>query len=268
MKLLPLTAKQQDILKLLYRYRFLNRIQMQQLMGHKDHKTINVWLKDLRAKQYVVWIYSTDFTEKTKPAIYYLGINGIRFLKTLNSYPIEELRKRYKEADRSEGFILRSMLLAGCCNDLRAKTSQSVRYAFEMQADYINPESGYHFLGELSPQLCFTKQQGIKTTTYLLEIFDTTLPRYRVRTRLKNYVDYLIGGDWQRATGKPLPIVLLVCPRVTDLIYAKRRTKKLLDDEWNTDGVRIRFTTIEQLQQQGVVGEIWEQLKMQLLIYY
>ena len=67
-----LTKKQQEILRLLYNFRFLNRIQIQALLKHKDPKTINLWLRDLRAKGYVEWIYSTHFAEKTKPAIYYL----------------------------------------------------------------------------------------------------------------------------------------------------------------------------------------------------
>lgn len=72
-----LTKRQQAILKLLYRFRFLNRIQIQAFLGHKDPKTINLWLRDLRAKGYVEWIYSTHFAEKTKPAIYYLTLNGV-----------------------------------------------------------------------------------------------------------------------------------------------------------------------------------------------
>ncbi len=78
-----LTKKQQEILRLLYSFRFLNRIQIQAFLCHKDPKTINLWLRDLRAKGYVEWIYSTHFAEKTKPAIYYLGLNGVRHLRTL-----------------------------------------------------------------------------------------------------------------------------------------------------------------------------------------
>jgi len=76
MKLPTITSRQQAILRLLYQYRFLSRIQIQALMNHKDYKTINVWLKDLREKEYVTWIYSTDFIEKTKPAIAIPNQNG------------------------------------------------------------------------------------------------------------------------------------------------------------------------------------------------
>ena len=65
MKLPKLTSRQQTKLKLLYQYRFLNRIQIQTLMGHKDYERINVWLSDLRDNHYVEWIYSTDFLEKS-----------------------------------------------------------------------------------------------------------------------------------------------------------------------------------------------------------
>ena len=101
-------------------------------MHHKDYKTINMWLRDLREKQYVERIYSDHFLERTKPAIYYLGINGVRHLKTLmwddNSvvYQPEELHKRYKERERTQTFIDRSILVADCCKALE-------EYAFCMK---------------------------------------------------------------------------------------------------------------------------------------
>ncbi|MCA9344861.1 replication-relaxation family protein [Candidatus Saccharibacteria bacterium] len=67
-----ITHKQTEILDLIYTHRFLNRIQIQAFLKHKDKKTINLWLKDLRQKDYINWIYNKHhFAEKTKPAIYY-----------------------------------------------------------------------------------------------------------------------------------------------------------------------------------------------------
>ena len=84
MKLLnipKISNKQKEILNLLYSHRFLTRKQIQSFLNHKDKKTINLWLKDLRNNEYVNWIYNKDdFAEKTKPAIYYLGLNGIHYL--------------------------------------------------------------------------------------------------------------------------------------------------------------------------------------------
>ena len=111
MKLPKITHKQQEIIELLYSYRFLNRVQIQTLLHHKSHKTVTQWLHDLREKQYIEWIYSTDFEKKSKPAIYYLAINGVRYLRSTGNYPLNEIHKRYYESGRSEGFISRSIVL-------------------------------------------------------------------------------------------------------------------------------------------------------------
>ena len=302
MKLPKITTKQQDIIELLYRYRFLNRIQIQKLMGHKDKRRVLSWLKDLRDKDYIEWIYSTDFIEKTKPAIYYIGINGIRYLKSIEwdnagtllpYYPLEEVRKRYKESSRNRPFIDRCLLVADCCIELKeannssdisdavaAKKLSKVQYTFVTEADYIDPDSNYHFLAEheaLRPNLCIVKEEAEKqkqedkdeaaTTNYLLEIFDSSLPRYRLRYRLKAYVTYLDENEWEGQ--EPQPIIMLVCPNLNDLIYAKRRIKKLLLDTYYEvedipEDIHIRFTTTEQLQRRGITAEIWEEGRLRV----
>lgn len=287
-----LTKKQQAILKLLYRFRFLNRIQIQAFLEHKDPKTINLWLRDLRAKGYVEWIYSTHFAEKTKPAIYYLALNGVRYLRKLittnedgetqPAYSPEELRKRYKEPTRSQTYIDRCVLVADCCLALeREDTANTVRgkelhYYYQTEADYLLEDSYYHFILEselIQPSLIFCQDKldkdGKEEATlesYLLEVFDLTLPRYRVKKRLENYIEFLDdeGNDWQEQTStEKLPVVLFVCPKTSDLIHAKRRTRTLLADIWERDDEdrpSIRFTTVDKLKQNGMLSKgTWEQ---------
>lgn len=289
MNLPRLTKKQQEILRLLYRLRFLNRIQIQAFLGHKDPKTINMWLRDLRAKDYIEWIYSTDFAEKTKPAIYYLKLNGVRYLRTLTmtnedgevlpAYPPEELRKRYKEPTRSQTFIDRCVLIADCAIALERENTENVtkgktlHYYYQTESDYLLERSYYHFVLDselIQPQLIFCQNRLDKVTveSYILEVFDPTLPRYRVKKRFGNYVEFLddVGDEWQEQTNtEQLPIILFVCPRISDLIYAKHRTRGLVADIWDWEDVNvkrplIRFTTIEKLKRSGILSkEIWEQ---------
>ncbi len=233
-------------------------------MGHKNRKTIAVWLSDLRDKHYAEWIYSTDFTEKTKPAIYYLGINGIRYLRSTGEYPVEEVRKRYKEASRSRTFIDRSLLIAGCCITANTQSIDGVMYETITRADYIDRRNPYHFLMEPGPHLVLKKHEnspaGTTTKHYVLEVFDATLPRYRLKHRLKVYEEYLEYDEWRQETkDKAPPIVLFVCPTVAELIYAKRQTRKLLEDVPDRKSLHIRFTTAGELKQRGVTGEIWEE---------
>ncbi len=274
MKLPKLTPRQQTILILLYRYRFLNRIQIQTLMGHKDYRRINAWLADLRENHYVEWIYSTDFLEKSKPGIYYLGLNGIRWLKEHQDHPIEEFRKRYREPSRSQGFVDQCVLVADCCTAMNAKSAansgkSSVHYLYATQADYLDPENDYHFLSEsdlIRPQLVLEKtvetKDEVTSNTRFIEIIETTMPRHRVRKRLKNYIGYLEDGYWQDETNEyeSNPIVMFVCPTLNDLIYCKRATKRLLEEKWDED-ITMWFTTAEKLKAHGMTGKIWEEVR-------
>jgi hypothetical protein len=257
-----------------------------------------MWLRDLRAKGYVEWIYSTHFAEKTKPAIYYLSLNGVRHLRTLTItnkdedggkmvvspyYPPEELRKRYKEQTRSQTFIDRCVLIADCVLALEEQDAaneakgKKLRYYYQTEADYLLERSYYHFVLEcelIQPHLIFCQdkigkddKEEATLESYILEVFDPTLPRYRMKKRLGDYVKFLDeeGGEWQDKTDtEQLPIVLFVCPRMSDLIYAKRRTRGLIAKawEWEDDDAerpRVRFTTVEKLKQSGLLGKgVWE----------
>lgn len=257
-----ITTKQQEILKLIYRYRFLNRTHIQALLEHKDKRRIISWLKDLRDKQYVDWHYNaTDFISKSQPAIYYLSLNGVRYLRDLGIYPSEELRKRYKEPARTKVFIGRCLLIADCCIALQSKSKGSLRYRFVLPADYANTNSSHHFLNELKPHLFFTKQQAEETTNYLLENFELTLPRYQLRKRLKDYVEYLVA-EWDENNG-PLPVALFVCATTADLIYVKRRVKNMLQEDWGDENLHLRVTTLDKIKASSIISQIWEEISVE-----
>jgi hypothetical protein len=137
------------------------------------------------------------FAEKTKPAIYYIGINGVRYLKTVDEYTPEEVRKRYRESSRSQTYINRCILLADCCITLEKKRTKTTRYYYETEAEYLE-DNYYHFISEselIHPHLCFSEEEykgagdPVTIDSYLLKIFDVTLPRYRMKKRLSNYVE-------------------------------------------------------------------------------
>jgi hypothetical protein len=128
----------------------------------------------------------------------------------------------------------------------------------------MNPDSDHAFLAELQPQLCFIKETPKNKTVYLVEIFDSTAPRYMVKKRLNDYIEYLADCSWESETGddKP-PVVLIVCPTIAELAYAKRRTRKLLADIWDDEtpeDIQLRFATIAKVRSEGVTGIIWEEV--------
>lgn len=251
----PITQKQHEIIQLLYRYRFLNRTQIQQLLGHKDKRRIISWLKDLREKLYIDWHYdATNFMTKSRPAVYFLSLNAIRLLNTQETSRRGELRKRYNETSRTQMFVDKCLLIADCCIALRGSSNNHSAYTWVLRSDYADPASNYNFLTGLKPQLFFTKHRGESSTNYILESFEQTLPRYQMRKRIIDLVSY-IAEDWDEYNGPP-PIALLICATKADFMYAKRRIELLLEE--NT--VYIRLTTLDKICASGIASMIWEEI--------
>jgi hypothetical protein len=264
----PITNKQAEIVTLLYRHRYLSREHIQQLIHHKLKTRSVSWLTDLKEKGYVERIYNEhDFVGKTKPAVYYLGLNGIRYLRSIGDRPDGELRKRYAESKRKQSFIDHCLLLADCCLNVESASDSETTFSYLLPADYADPDNDYNFLEELKPNACFIKQRSGEGAAYLLEVFSTTLPRYSLKKKVKDYVSFLDEEIWQGETGNNNPpIVQLAFYKKADLIYAKSRAKFELSELYGDEvpeEVKLRFTTVDKIREQGLTAKIWEKLKVE-----
>lgn len=259
MTLPKISNKQQQILSLIYRFRFLNRIQIQSLLNHKDYKTINLWLKDLNQKEYLGKIYSTKFIENTKPAIYYIALNGIRYLKSLG-YPASQLKKLYIEKDRTNNFIELSQFIADIYLDLLKSSNTGFQVA--TASELADPTSLCYFLNNLQPNLVFTKETTAKkkslTKYYIVQIFEPKFPIYSIRKRIKEYFDFYFANEWENNMSADFPTLFFICPDLSKLIYIKRFTKKLLG-EYDDIDLNVLFAEKQEVIVNGFTGKIWEQ---------
>jgi len=95
----------------------------------------------------------------------------------------------------------------------------------------------------------------------LLTIFDETLPRYRLRKRIRDFQEFYYSNDWENITNTPFPTLLFVFQTKEQMIYAKRYTKTLFDDD-KPDDLSINFAVSSDVQTNGsVTGEIWEEVE-------
>lgn len=229
------------------------------MLRHKDKRRVSAWLKTLRENQLLDWFYEpTNPTAASKPAVYFLGKNGIRYLKRLG-YPYRQLRNRQADAARRPDFIARCLLLADCCMHLESRIKDGIPYRYALEADYTAAGS-YCRIAEnerIHPGLVFTKnrQPDGLSQTYYLELFDDSAPRYMIKKKAKDYIGYLAEH-----TTKP-PIVLLAFASIADLAYAKRYIRKQTDELWD-DALqeRIRVSTIDKLRTKGLTAVIWEDI--------
>lgn len=248
-----ITDKQQDILKLLYRFRFLKRSQIQQLLNHKDYKTINLWLKDLIKKEY---IQKRDIKSKYKLA-YHLAPSGISYLKNVLKYESGLMQKYYREQDRSLSFITTNLLVADIYLDLKTGNCQKVKFKVYVKSDY--PDHEYSdLLLSLKPHAHITQTILDQEKEYFIEAISYQ-PKERLRQRIKNYLYFFQGMEWQEETERDFPTILIICPSEELLDYIKNYTKRKL---YQFDEIHpiMQLTTIEQINQAGITGDIWNSI--------
>jgi len=259
-----ITNKQQEILTLIPRFRFLDRTHIQSFLKHKDKQLINRWLKNLRKNGYVQRIYDDTIVGKNRrAAIFYLDNNGVGFVKALKIYDRSFIHKLYWDKDRSDTFIEHSLFTATICCELEKKENDTLHYKYTTESDFCSSTNPFHFLknSKLPIDLYFKKEKGRKIKHFLLTFFDETLPRYRLRKRIRDFQEFYYSNDWENITKTPFPTLLFVFQTKEQMIYAKRYTKTLLDDD-KTDDLSINFAVANDLQAEGgITGEVWEEVE-------
>ena len=223
-----ITPKQLEILLLLYRFRFLNRIQIQKLLNHKNANRINPWLKDLTEKELIGRIYSKRIGENIKPAIYYLAVKSRHILKDQKECIEPMLKHVYREQSRLATFRSHCMLVADTYFYFQALIKgEQKTLDFQTKVEYANQD---FLLKPLPDAFIAIKAPRKKTKRYFLEIFDEGVPRFAIRYRIKQYIEYFDDDDWQNNTNYPNPKILLICPNELTQRFIQRFINKALED--------------------------------------
>ncbi len=107
------TKKEKLIQTLLYVFRFLNSKQIQEFLGHKDHRRINSWLKDLEEKGYIVRDFKPIYGTLTKPTVCYLTALGRGYIRNHYTYHFPKYLKRIsRDSKVSKAFRIRCQIIA------------------------------------------------------------------------------------------------------------------------------------------------------------
>jgi hypothetical protein len=256
-KLPTITKKQESIISLIFRFRFLDRIQIQKILKHKDYKTINDWLKDLTEKEYTCRIYDPRHAGNTKPAIYFIAKNGIAYIKFQNGGDAKIVQKLYREKTRSKSFIEACQLLADIYLDLTNRANDQASFEISVRSDFSAHAMG-DLLSEISPHAFIEQRANNQTKQYFLETF-INQPAELLRMRIKKYISYYQASEWEAETHMPFPTILFVCPDEKIFAYVRRYTKTkiaMLDEP----DLNIQITENDKVKEFGITGDIWKQI--------
>lgn len=198
-----------DIIILIYRYRFLNRNQIQTLLNHKNFSKINIWLSELTEKKYIKRYYSQTFA--SSPAVYSLGSKGRKYLREHSQeykIKISLLDRIWYEHNNSNQFRNRCMLLATIYLSLLSltqKTGATLRLYTEVDL------YGMKNLPRKIPEAFFsiTEKTGTSKRFFLVMFNPYQIEKDLVR-RVSMYFSYYRRGIWQNNNPHPFPEIILL----------------------------------------------------------
>lgn len=259
-----LTKKQQTILTLILTFRFINSKQIQQFLGHKDHRRVNAWLKDLMEKQYVNRDYMPIFGTLTKPAIYSLATLGRQYIREIfNPWDTTYLKRLRDDTKRSKAFKIKCQLIADCYlilftgkeKELIGSIYQILTEGVELKANtlqFFTPafysELAYDFplLLHLKPDAYVYKRtkKGIDHTC--IYVIDAYVPRLTLQYMLKNIFKILDQESWEKEDVLSLQLYI-ICPSNMVIVYLRRLLKSFLDRYYGSTPLLFHFATRNQL---------------------
>jgi len=221
----PPTPRQLDILILLYRFRFLNRIHIQQFLGHKNHSLIRIWLNDLATNGYVTQHYVRQIT--SAPTTYELTDTGRTYLKG-------QLKKKLaRQTKYTDALKSHSLAVADTYFSLLEQAERSgATLHFSTTADLAGIP---HLPKPLPDAYIAIEQANGETARYFLEVLEDA-PSRILRAKVSRYFAYFESEEWQDHTERAFPTVLLICPnerlRRHLMHYAKSKAE---------EGSKLRF---------------------------
>ena len=225
-----LKNRQIDILILLYRFRFLNRNQIQTFLNHKQFNRVIVWLNDLTEKKYLRRYYFQKFAPIS--SVYSLGITSRKYLKDnqdLKVIQIPLLDRVWREHQYTMKFRKHCMFSADICLSLSSLVKKTkAKLHFYTKTDL----AGMQYLIHPEPDAYFAiEEKNGLAKRYFLEIVDDLPPRMVLRRRIKQYFYYFRKKYWQDHTSHSFPEIIIVCPDNSSKNYLKNFIGKMLNEK-------------------------------------
>ncbi len=251
------TPKQLQILLFLYRFRFLNRIQIQQFLNHKSPRRVNTWLKDLTTRNIIGRKYSTKLLANTKPAIYHLSTKSRKILLEQPDINEKLLKRVYREKTRSDKLIDHCLLVADIYFLLDKQSQDNkAKLHFYTKTDLVT----HYYLPYKRPD-AYIAIEDKDTQRYFLEIIDEGTPRFMIRSKINQYIDYADNKNWEKNTSHPFPSILIVCPTEDVYNFLLKHIAQVLEEEIETE-IDFYLTTKDIIKSTNIKTDIWQKIEV------
>lgn len=251
----------EQILILIYKFRILNRPQIQRLMNHKHHHTIMTWLNFLVDNKYLKKYIDSKY--KIESAYFSLGTQARKyFLKTPEikdiNYP--KLDRVWKEGSYSESFKKHCIFLGDIYISLldlvKAVDEGKGKLHYFSNVDLQGVE---HMIYPLPDAYFAIEDKDGEIKRYFLDIFYDYTRWNDMEKRVRQYLSYYNKQTWQMYMKHDFPRVILVCPKPVSKNNLEEYIQKINKEK----GKKVAFylSTKDEIKYKGLNSETLHEVK-------
>lgn len=247
-----LKDRQLEILMLLYRFRFLNRIQIQKLLNHKNHTLVIHWLNELVKTKHIVSEFKRQLGNV--PSVYFLGTNGRKELMKKSDIKHKLLKRVYQEKKASSSFKNHCMAVADIYLSLLTLVKKNnAKLSFYTTVDLTDMK----YLVLPHPDVFFSIQQKELTKRYFLDVFNLQASEKWLYKRVKQYFKYYEEQYWQDHNKNQFPEIIFVCFDEKTKKNLIKNIKKGLEEEEN---LLFSLVMVEEIKKKGISKQTLERV--------
>lgn len=180
-----LTAQQQRILKLLFKFRFVSAPLLGQVMGIHRISVYEV-LEFLVSKELVVKVYDESYRIDRKQAYYYLNKTGVSTVRKLLDVKESVVNALYKNANASDDYIQHCMLVMKIYATLRATLPKDTQLFTKTEINRFKQ------FPKNRPDLYVRTPNGKEA----IVVVPTDNPAYIIRKRLDEIITHSEDESW------------------------------------------------------------------------
>lgn len=238
-----------DIQNYLYRFRYLNRPQIQTLLNHKYFHRVIVWLNEMTEKRYIARDFNRKFAGE--PAIYCLDTKSRKIMLGRDGIKNSLLKKAYYDKTRSRRFKNHNLLVVHIYLSLTELVKKTkAKLSFYTKTDLYKTKN----LILPIPDAYFAIEEANKTIKrYFLDIFDPLVNPKWPHKRVMQYFSYYDSEYWQNSTDKSFPEIIMVCPDEDYKKDLEKFIKKMY--ERNQTDLSFYLSTWEEIKIKGMRRE-------------
>lgn len=253
----PLKIQQNQILTLLYKFRYITVNQLLKYFHHKDPHRIRVWLNDLKKRKCIAVI--KDDTDPTKPHVYCLDTKAKYELLKNEDCDKKFLNRLYKEKGCKEKFRNHLLFLVVIYLFFLSQLKKGSTLHFLTQQDL----TGYDFFPEKILDVYIAVETKEGTDKYFLELFDDYRNKQSpgsIRFATRKYIEYCANGKWEANTNNsPFPTILYVFPNERRRYFAHHYCHAKLNKTF--EDISLFSTTQDMIRFSKSGQNIWKQIE-------